>query len=121
MVCMKGRQIVKPKPWSGCRSSERARTSGRLTRGRKPPQGSAVVAAQTHSGVGPHINYEADPGPYQYFCGVPVVSTITQPPLYGHAPAVFARTVLDIDELSGRVTAAFRCLLVALPIEAVDD
>jgi hypothetical protein len=70
----------------------------------------AVFAAQTPSGFVPHMNYFTDPECHQSFWGIHGVSTITQPPLYGHALAVLSGTGLDVDHLVEPVTAAFHHL-----------
>jgi hypothetical protein len=67
----------------------------------------AVFAAQTPSGFVPHMTYFDDRECQRSLWGVPGASTITQPPLYGHALAVLASAGLDIGPLVGPVSAAF--------------
>lgn len=50
------------------------------------------------SGFLPHINYEANPSASVYPWGVEGKSTITQPPMFGHAIAELCRRDIDIPD-----------------------
>ncbi len=51
-----------------------------------------VLHAQDDRGFVPHIDYSRDRATTQSFWGQPGSSTITQPPMYGHAVAALAAT-----------------------------
>jgi hypothetical protein len=85
--------------WAALGDGERARRE--LT---------AVFAAQTPSGFVPHMNYFADGDRHRGFWGVGATSTVTQPPLYGHALAVLAGAGVDVGHLVAPVAAAFKNL-----------
>jgi hypothetical protein len=85
--------------WAALGDGERARRE--LT---------AVFAAQTPSGFVPHMNYFADVDGHSGFWGVGATSTISQPPLYGHALAVLAGAGVDVEHLVAPVVAAFENL-----------
>jgi hypothetical protein len=70
----------------------------------------AVFAAQTPTGFVPHMRYGRNPDNDLTFWGISGASTITQPPLYGHALAVLAGSEVDVAHLVGPVTAAFHHL-----------
>jgi hypothetical protein len=63
-----------------------------------------AVAELTHvlrgqderTGFVPHIDYERDPSHHAAFWGRSGASTITQPPMYGHAVAALARRGIDV-------------------------
>src|SRR5579863_1663354 len=69
----------------------------------------AVFTAQTADGFVPHMNHAMDEQ-HRMFWGISSVSTITQPPLYGHALAVLSAAGVDVEEIAGSVTAAFHHL-----------
>ena len=48
-------------------------------------------SAQDERGFVPHIDYGREPGHHESFWGRPGSSTITQPPMYGHAVAALRR------------------------------
>ena len=50
------------------------------------------------SGFVPHIDYEKDPDRLRDFWGRSGASTITQPPMYGHAIAELARRGIDVGD-----------------------
>ncbi|MGE0879668.1 MAG: hypothetical protein AB7L13_04015 [Acidimicrobiia bacterium] len=56
----------------------------------------AVFFNQTPSGFVPHIGYQRDPGFHASFWGREGASTITQPPMYGHAIAELRRRGIDV-------------------------
>jgi hypothetical protein len=70
----------------------------------------AVFAMATPSGFVPHMNYGTDGLRHRRFWGVSGSSTITQPPMYGHALAVLAGAGIDVEELAKPVTAALHHL-----------
>jgi glucosylglycerate hydrolase len=55
---------------------------------------SALVAID-EDGFVPHMRYAGTPSPHEGFWGRPGTSSITQPPMYGHAAAELARLGLD--------------------------
>lgn len=71
----------------------------------------AVFTAQLPSGFVPHMNYAGAPGVHAGFWGVRGVSTITQPPMYGHALAVLAARGHDVERLVAPALLAARHLL----------
>jgi hypothetical protein len=58
-----------------------------------------VFSGQRPSGFLPHMNYGAESSPHAGFWGVVGSSTITQPPVFGHAIAVLAAAGHDVAEL----------------------
>jgi hypothetical protein len=56
----------------------------------------SVFRHQAPSGFVPHLTYDGGHEPHAGLWGRPRTSSITQPPLYGHAVAVLARRGLDI-------------------------
>jgi hypothetical protein len=71
----------------------------------------AVFAAQTAAGFVPHMTYGADPGRSEELWGRRGASTITQPPMYGHAIAVLHRHGHAVDHLLAPASRALRHLL----------
>lgn len=73
----------------------------------------SVLAAQDdESGFVPHMSYLLDPGASVDFWGRRGASSITQPPMYGHAVAELARRGLDVpDEVVDRAARGLRFLL----------
>jgi hypothetical protein len=62
-----------------------------------------VLRAQDGRGFIPHIDYSRDPGHHESFWQQAGSSTITQPPMYGHAIAALQRRGIEIsDELVER-------------------
>lgn len=53
----------------------------------------ALFVAQTSTGFVPHMTYHTDPDAAMELWGIPGRSTITQPPMYGHALAVLADAI----------------------------
>jgi hypothetical protein len=73
---------------------------------------SHVFRNQDESGFVPHIDYEARPSFHQGFWGRRGASSITQPPMYGHAIAVLAESGIDPgDDLVERARLGLRFLL----------
>lgn len=73
----------------------------------------AALSAQTPEGFVPHLRYVGD-NPHAHFWGVPRTSSITQPPMYGHAVAELARAGVDVpDDVVRRAAAGLRFLLEA--------
>jgi hypothetical protein len=95
--------------WDSCFHSIVWAALGRGDRARR--ELAAVFAAATPSGFVPHMNYGSDGAGHPGFWGVAGCSTITQPPMYGHALAVLAGAGVDIGGLAGAVTTALHHLL----------
>jgi hypothetical protein len=63
-------------------------------------------------GFVPHVIYAPLPNPHEHFWGRPGTSSITQPPMYGHALAELARRGIAVgDQLLGAATHALWFLL----------
>jgi hypothetical protein len=81
------------------------------------PRGSLEVAAALHDqdadGFVPHLRYVGhDGGPHQELWGRPGTSSITQPPMYGHALAELARLGQPVEpSLLEQAEAGLRFLL----------
>ncbi len=58
-----------------------------------------ALTAQTSSGFVPHMHYVRDPGFHQDLWGRRTGSSITQPPMYGHAVAELVRAGIPVDEV----------------------
>ena len=72
----------------------------------------AALSEQDADGFVPHIRYAGGPTPHAGFWGRPGTSSITQPPMYGHAVAVVRAAGLPIDEwVVDRAAAGLRFLL----------
>ena len=72
----------------------------------------AALADQDEDGFVPHIRYAGGPTPHAAFWGRPTTSSITQPPMYGHAVAeVLAAGLPVADDVVDRATAGLRFLL----------
>jgi hypothetical protein len=71
-----------------------------------------ALADQDADGFVPHLRYPSGPNPHAAFWGRAATSSITQPPVYGHALAVLhaAGTTLP-EDLLDRATAGLRFLL----------
>jgi hypothetical protein len=71
-----------------------------------------ALSDQDADGFVAHLRYGDGPNPHTEFWGRPRTSSITQPPMYGHALAVLAAEGLAPDEeLVERATAGLRFLL----------
>jgi predicted transcriptional regulator len=71
-----------------------------------------VFRTQSADGFVPHVDYEADPQHLASFWGRNDASSITQPPMFGHAIAELARLGIDVPaELHERATAGLGFLL----------
>jgi glucosylglycerate hydrolase len=72
---------------------------------------SALVAIDAEGFV-PHMRYAGTPSPHEGFWGRPGTSSITQPPMYGHAAAELVRLGLDpTPRTLERATRGMRFLL----------
>jgi hypothetical protein len=72
----------------------------------------SVFRHQDASGFVPHITYGTDPAPYAGFWGRTRTSSITQPPMYGHAAAFLVRRGFAVpDRLLEQARAGLRFLL----------
>jgi hypothetical protein len=79
--------------------------------GRAATELQTVFSIQSPSGFVPHIGYQSDPGRFAAFWGQPATSTLTQPPMYGHAVRALADAGTEVDELIGPATRGLRFLL----------
>ena len=66
--------------------------------GRAVAELDSALGAQDRAGFVPHIRYHDDPGPHPDFWGRPATSSITQPPMYGHAVATMLRAGVAVPE-----------------------
>jgi hypothetical protein len=72
----------------------------------------SVFRFQSPAGFVPHVAYDADPGVLAGFWGREGCSSLTQPPMYGHACAELARRGFDVPaEVVERSAAGLRFLL----------
>lgn len=72
----------------------------------------SALQPQDADGFVPHVRYGDAPNPHAGFWGRPTTSSITQPPMYGHAVAELARRGLaPPDDVVARATAGLRFLL----------
>lgn len=72
----------------------------------------SALGAQDTDGFVPHIDYHDGPFPDAELWGRPTTSSITQPPMYGHAVRVVATTGMHLPGwLVERATAGLRFLL----------
>jgi hypothetical protein len=70
-------------------------------------------------GFVPHVIYEPLDDPHEAFWGRPATSSITQPPMYGHALAELVRRGITVgDELLEAASQALRFLLEVRPRHA---
>ena len=60
-----------------------------------------LFRTQSPLGFVPHVDYERDPGHHAAFWGRAGSSSITQPPMFGHALAELARAGIDVGTLVG--------------------
>lgn len=73
---------------------------------------STALADQAADGFVPHVRYLEDPTFLEGFWGRPATSSITQPPMYGHAVAELRRRGIDVPaEVVDRAHAGLRFLL----------
>ena len=70
-----------------------------------------LFRSQSPSGFVPHIDYEYEPAHHAAFWGRAGHSSITQPPMFGHAVAELARRGIDIDALVAPARRGLRFLL----------
>jgi len=66
---------------------------------------------QAADGFVPHVDYEWSPSHHADFWGRKGASSITQPPMFGHAIAELSRRGFDVSDLVGPATAGLRFLL----------
>ena len=72
----------------------------------------SALANQSDGGFVPHLTYWSAPDHHASFWGRPLTSTLTQPPVFGHALAQCVRRGLDVDQdLVRRAGAGLRFLL----------
>lgn len=72
----------------------------------------AALADQDADGFVPHLRYAAGPHPHQAFWGRATTSSITQPPMFGHAVAVLHAAGTSLPEdLVDRATRGLAFLL----------
>jgi hypothetical protein len=82
----------------------------RLGDERAVPELLAILRGQIADGLVPHMRY-APGGPDTYLGPLPDRSSITQPPMYGHAIATLTAAGIDVsDEVRERATTALRWL-----------
>lgn len=71
-----------------------------------------LLAARDGDGFVPHVLYGAGPNPHAGFWGRPATSSITQPPMHGHALAELHRRGIEVpEELVAASAEALRFLL----------
>lgn len=71
-----------------------------------------ALADQDADGFVPHLRYAAGPNPHEAFWGRAATSSITQPPMYGHALAVLHEAGVHLpDDLLDRATRGLGFLL----------
>jgi hypothetical protein len=58
----------------------------------------SALSAQAEDGFVPHLRYGDGPYPHEDLWGRPAASTITQPPMYGHAVAELVRLGVSLDD-----------------------
>ena len=72
----------------------------------------SALADQDELGFVPHIRYAGGPSPHAEFWGRPATSSITQPPMYGHAVAELERRGIAVpDDVRERAVRGLRFLL----------
>ncbi len=72
----------------------------------------SALAHQHDDGFVPHMTYWEHPDMHAAFWGRPTTSTITQPPMYGHAIAELARRGVEVDSSLVRQAVAGLAFLV---------
>ncbi|MEX1217028.1 MAG: hypothetical protein WEA11_00750 [Acidimicrobiales bacterium] len=70
-----------------------------------------VFRTQNSEGFVPHVDYEFAPAHHASFWNRKGQSSITQPPMFGHAIAELARRNIRVDDLVGPATAGLEFLL----------
>ena len=76
----------------------------------------SVFRHQTPSGLVPHVTYDAHPTVHADFWGRPGTSTITQPPMFGHAAAELGRRGFAVpDRTLEQASRGLRFLLDRRP------
>lgn len=76
----------------------------------------SVFRFQSPAGFVPHVAYDADPAVLAGFWGREASSSITQPPMFGHACAELARRGVEVPgEVVERAAAGLRFLLDVRP------
>ena len=70
-----------------------------------------LFRTQDELGFVPHVDYEPDPAHHARSGGGAGQSSITQPPMYGHAVAELARRGIDVDDLVEPARRGLRFLL----------
>jgi hypothetical protein len=70
-----------------------------------------LFRTQNAEGFVPHVDYEFEPLHHASFWKREGQSSITQPPMFGHAVAELSRRGVDVDDLVGPATAGLRFLL----------
>ena len=76
----------------------------------------SALTSQDADGFVPHLRYATGGNPHETFWGRPRTSSITQPPMYGHALAVQHRAGIDVPgELLDRATRGLQFLLDRRP------
>jgi hypothetical protein len=72
----------------------------------------SALADQDEDGFVPHVRYVGATNPHAAFWGRPTTSSITQPPMYGHAVATLIEAGVDVPaELVDRARAGIEFLL----------
>jgi len=74
-----------------------------------------LFRAQSPSGFVPHVDYEHAPGHHAEFWGRDGHSSITQPPMFGHAVAELHRAGIDVERLVAPAGRGLRFLLEERP------
>ncbi len=72
----------------------------------------SALSVQDELGFVPHIRYAGMPSPHADLWGRPTTSSITQPPMYGHAVAELGRRGIEVpDDVRDRAVQGVRFLL----------
>lgn len=71
----------------------------------------SLFALQGPDGFVPHVGYQADPAVARQLWGRSGASTLTQPPMWGHAMAVLAARGFAVEHLAPAAAAGLRFLL----------
>ncbi len=80
--------------------------------GRAATELRSALADQAPDGFVPHVRYRGDPSFLEDFWGRPATSSITQPPMYGHAVAELRRRGVDVPaDVVAAAEAGLRFLL----------
>ena len=70
-----------------------------------------LFRTQNAEGFVPHVDYEFAPSHHASFWGREGQSSITQPPMFGHAVAELSRRGIDVSDLVGPATSGLEFLL----------